>query len=133
MILPKPPEEIFGYIFQNIQGLPVNPRSHKHQQIGTAMAETKANVYGMAELNLNFKMLGPASQWTERFQHLRRNHFVTCTTNMTAVKHAHSTEERLKLQQEHSHTEPSPQVPTNQEWDAGYEPSLRGKTTSKSE
>ena len=75
MILPKP-EEIFRYIFQNIPGLSVNPRSHKHQQIGTAMTETEADVYGTVELNLNFKMLGPSSQWAERFQHLRRNHYV---------------------------------------------------------
>jgi hypothetical protein len=30
----------------------------------------------MAELNLNFKMLGPAFQWTERFHRLKRNHSV---------------------------------------------------------
>ena len=73
--LPKP-EEIFRYIFQNIQGLPVNPRGHKHTLISTAIHDTGANVFGLAKLNLNFKMLGPTSQWTERFRHLRRNHSV---------------------------------------------------------
>jgi hypothetical protein len=73
--LPKP-EEIFRYIFQNIQGLPVNPRGHKHIQISTAIHDTEADVFGLAELNLNFKTLSPASQWSERFRHLRRNHSV---------------------------------------------------------
>jgi hypothetical protein len=73
--LPKP-KETFRYIFQNIQGLPVNPCGHKHSQISTAIHETEADVFGMAELNLNFHLLGPSSQWTERFRHLRRNHSV---------------------------------------------------------
>jgi hypothetical protein len=73
--LPKP-ALTFRYIFQNIQGLPVDPRGHKHQQIGTAFSETEADVFGIAELNLNFQKLGPASQWYERFLHLRRNHSV---------------------------------------------------------
>jgi hypothetical protein len=73
--LPKP-KETFCYIFQNIQGLPVDPRGHKHAQISTAIHKTEADIFGMAELNLNFNLLGPSSQWTERFRHLRRNHSV---------------------------------------------------------
>ena len=30
----------------------------------------------MAELNINFKMLGPAFQWPERFRNLPRNHSI---------------------------------------------------------
>ena len=75
MILPKP-DFIFRYIFQNIQGLPVNPRAHKHQQIGDAFTETEADIFGMAEINLNFSKLGASDQWYERFQSLRRNHSI---------------------------------------------------------
>jgi hypothetical protein len=75
MIIPKP-EKTFRMLFQNIQGLPIAPHSHKHQQICTAIKDTEADIFGMAELNLNFKMLGPTSQWTERFQRLQRNHSV---------------------------------------------------------
>jgi hypothetical protein len=75
MALPKP-ANTFRFEFLNIQGLPINPHSHKHQQIGTAITETEADVLGMAELNLNLKMLGPAFQWTERFRRLQRNHSV---------------------------------------------------------
>jgi hypothetical protein len=73
--LPKP-NRTFRFIFQNIQGLPVNPHSHKHQQIITALQETGADTFGMAELNLNFRVLGSTSQWNDRFQKLRRNHSV---------------------------------------------------------
>jgi hypothetical protein len=67
--LPKP-ALTFWYLFQNIQGLSVNPRGHKHQQIETAFKETEADAFRMAELNVNFQKLGPASQWYERLQHL---------------------------------------------------------------
>jgi hypothetical protein len=73
--LPKP-ENTFRFIFQNIQGLPINPHSHKHQQIGTALRETEADTFGIAELNLNFGVLGPSFQWTERFRNMSRNHSV---------------------------------------------------------
>ena len=73
--LPKP-DLTFRYIFQNIQGLPVNPGGNKHQQIGVAIRETEADSFGMAELNLNFKKLGPSSQWYERFRRLQRNHSI---------------------------------------------------------
>ncbi len=62
MTLPKP-ELVFRYIFQNIQGLPVNPRAHKHQQIADAFQTTDADTFGMAEINLNFSKLGPSDQW----------------------------------------------------------------------
>jgi hypothetical protein len=75
MIIPKPPQT-FRYIFQNIQGLPINPQSHKHQQIGTALKETEADMFGMAELNLNFTVLGPRYQWSERFRNFHRNHSI---------------------------------------------------------
>jgi hypothetical protein len=75
LILPKP-EQSFRYIFQNINGLPVNTYGYKHQQISTAMQETEADLFGMAELNINFKQLGPAAQWNERFRNLRRNHSI---------------------------------------------------------
>jgi hypothetical protein len=52
----------------------VNPHSHKHQQIITALQETGAGTFGMAELNLNFRVLGSTSQWNDRFQNLQRNH-----------------------------------------------------------
>jgi hypothetical protein len=73
--LPKP-NRTFRFSFQNIQGLPVNPHSHKHQQIITALQETGADTFGMAELNLNFRVLGSTSQWNDRFQNLRTNHSV---------------------------------------------------------
>jgi hypothetical protein len=73
--LPKP-NRTFRFIFQNIQDLPVNPHSHKHQQIITALQETGADTFGMAELNLNFRVLGPTSQWNDQFQQLQRNHSV---------------------------------------------------------
>ena len=63
-------------MFQNIQGLPVDPRGHKHQQIGSAFKETEADAFGMAKLNLNFSKIGPASQWYKRFRGLRRNHSI---------------------------------------------------------
>ena len=75
IILPKP-EQTLRFIFQNIQGLPINTYSEKHQQIGAAILETGADVFGMAELNLNFKSLPASSQWNDRFHHLRRNHSV---------------------------------------------------------
>jgi hypothetical protein len=75
MILPKP-ELVFRYIFQNIQGLPVNPRAHKHQQIADAFETTEADTFGMAEINLNFSKLGPSDQWYERFLSLKRNHSI---------------------------------------------------------
>ena len=53
MVFPKP-DDTFCYIFQNIQGLPVNPQGPKLQQIGAAFTETDADIFGQAELNLNF-------------------------------------------------------------------------------
>jgi hypothetical protein len=38
--------------------------------------ETETDILGMAELNINFKMLGSVSQWLERFRNLYRNHSV---------------------------------------------------------
>ena len=75
MILPKP-EKSSRFTFQNIQGLPVNSQSHKHQQIRTAIQETDTDIFGMVELSLNFKVLGPNAQWKERFQALKRNHSI---------------------------------------------------------
>jgi hypothetical protein len=75
LTLPKP-DHTFRFVFENIQGLPVNPASHKHQQIGTVIKETKSDVLGLAELNLNFPVMGPAFQWSERFQMLYRNHSI---------------------------------------------------------
>ena len=75
LVLPKP-ERVFRHIFQNIQGLPVNPRAHKHQQVGHAFKATEADTFGMAEINLNFRTLGASAQWYERFQCLPRNHSI---------------------------------------------------------
>jgi hypothetical protein len=75
LVIPKP-NNTFRYIFQNIQGLPVNPHSHKHQQIITALHDTFADIFSMAKLNLNFRVLSPTAQWAERFQRLRRNHSI---------------------------------------------------------
>jgi hypothetical protein len=47
--IPKP-KKTFRYTFQNIQGLPINPYADKHNQIITAMTETEADVYGLADL-----------------------------------------------------------------------------------
>jgi hypothetical protein len=66
------PNRTFRFIFQDMQGLPVNPHSHKHQQIITALQETRADTFGMAELNINFRVLGSTSQWNGRFQKLWR-------------------------------------------------------------
>ena len=73
LILPKP-DETFRYIFQNIQGLPVKSRAYKHQQIGSAFATTEADTFGLAELNLNLRVLSTTAQFDDRFQFLRRNH-----------------------------------------------------------
>jgi hypothetical protein len=78
--LPKP-NRTFRFIFQNIQGPPVKPHSHKHQQFITALQETGADTFGMAKLNLNFRVLGSTSQWSDRFQKLRRNHSAVHTYN----------------------------------------------------
>jgi hypothetical protein len=75
LTVPKP-DNIFRFIFHNIQGLPVHPRAHKHQQIGDAFTETEADVFGLVELNLNFRVLDASSQWFERFRHLKRNHSI---------------------------------------------------------
>ena len=40
----------------------MDPRAHKHKQISDAFTETQADVFGMAELNLNFKNLSVTSQ-----------------------------------------------------------------------
>jgi hypothetical protein len=86
IIVPKP-EHIFRFTLQNIQGLPVNPTSHKHQQIGTAITETASDVAGLVELNLNFPVMGPAFQWSERFRHIRRHHSVhTCNKHDSSKK-----------------------------------------------
>ena len=73
--IPKP-KHTLRFTFLNIHGLPIDPQSYKHQQIGTAIKETESDILGMAELNINFKMLGSTSQWSERFRHLHRNHSV---------------------------------------------------------
>jgi hypothetical protein len=54
----------------------VNPHSYKHQQIDTAIQDTGADVFGLAELNLNFRVLGTTSQWTDRFRSMKRNHSI---------------------------------------------------------
>ena len=56
--------------------MPVNPRAHKHKQIGAAFKDTEADTFGMAEINLNLQQLDATSQWHERFQHLPRNHSI---------------------------------------------------------
>jgi hypothetical protein len=73
--IPKPPET-FRFTLLNIQGLSVDPHSHKHQQIKTAIQETESDATGLVELNLNFGVLGPNLQWSERFRNLQRNHSV---------------------------------------------------------
>ena len=75
LLVPKP-EQVFRYIFHKIQGLPVHPRGHKHQQIADAFQETDADVFGMVELNLNFRVMDASGQWYERFRHLKRNHSI---------------------------------------------------------
>jgi hypothetical protein len=64
--------------------------SYKHQQIGTALQDTEADVFGMAELNLNFKVLPASLQWHDRFHHIRLNHSV-----YTYNKHDSSTHQTL--------------------------------------
>jgi hypothetical protein len=73
--LPKP-ENTYQFAFLNIQGLPVNPHSHKHQQIITAQQETEAGTFGLSELNINFQILGSTAQWKDRFYKLGRNHSI---------------------------------------------------------
>jgi hypothetical protein len=75
LVLPKP-ANTYRFIFDNIQGLPIENQGHKHQQIITAIHETEADTIGMAELNLNFGVLGPSYQWTERFRQLPRKHSI---------------------------------------------------------
>ncbi len=85
MVLPKP-SRLFRYIFQNIQGLPVKPRARKYQQIGDAFDETEADIFGLAELNLNLRVMGAASQFNERFRHLRRNNSIhSCNRHDTST------------------------------------------------
>jgi hypothetical protein len=54
----------------------VNPYSYKHQQIELALTDTGADVFGIAELNLNFRVLGTTSQWNDRFHAMKRNHSI---------------------------------------------------------
>ena len=61
LTVPKP-EQVFRYIFHNIQGLPVHPHGHKHQQIVDAFQETEADMFGMVELNLNFNVMDASGQ-----------------------------------------------------------------------
>jgi hypothetical protein len=75
ILLPKP-DNTFRFIFQNIQGLPIDPYSHQHHQIGMALKEMEADVFGIAEINLNFRVLGPSFQWSERFRNLQRHHSI---------------------------------------------------------
>jgi hypothetical protein len=74
-IIPKP-ASTFRYTFINIQTLPVDPHHHKHQQIGTAIQETESDTLGFVEHNLNFRVLRPTEQWSERFRQLPRNHSI---------------------------------------------------------
>jgi hypothetical protein len=74
--IPTPPQT-FRFTFLNIQGLvSVDPHSHKHQQIKTAIQETESDATGLVELNLNLDILGPTFQWAEQFRNLHRNHSV---------------------------------------------------------
>jgi hypothetical protein len=60
--------------FCNINGFPVNPTNHKHHQIHHCMKKNEIQFFGLIELNLNFKWLGPKAQWHDRFQHAPKHH-----------------------------------------------------------
>lgn len=71
--------EAFRYCFANINGLPAAAYHEKHDQITQSMEKHKMDVLGMAEININFKKVGPTQQWKDRFKKLRTNSH--CATN----------------------------------------------------
>jgi hypothetical protein len=128
MIIPKPPHT-FRFTFINIQGLPINPNSHKHQQIGTAIKETGSDTTGLAELNLNFPVLGIAFQWAERFRNLYRNHSVHTTNKHDSSKNASCLVAQHRSLLERAPTGLLNSEPTSLDLDDGYGHSLRVATT----
>jgi hypothetical protein len=60
--------------FCNIQGFPVDPKHYKHQQIHQCIKKYQLNLFGIIEVNLNFKLLGPKARWHDRFSHAPNHH-----------------------------------------------------------
>jgi hypothetical protein len=59
-----------------MQGLPLNPHSHKNQQIITALQETGADTFGMAKLNIYFRILGAIVSIDDATQYRTKLQFV---------------------------------------------------------
>ena len=62
--------------FQNIQGLPRNPFAPKHVQLRSLIEYYKCDFFGIAELNLHFRILKSFESWKERFRRLPKNHSI---------------------------------------------------------
>jgi hypothetical protein len=75
--------------FCSIWGLPVDPNHHKHRQLHHSMRRHQLNVFGIIEVNLNFKVLGTKAQWADRFAHARNYH-----TSVAWNKHNNGTRRR---------------------------------------
>ena len=65
--------------FQNIQGLPRSPFAPKHAQIRSLIEFYRCDFFGVAELNLHFRILKSFEQWKERFRRLPRNHSISAS------------------------------------------------------
>jgi hypothetical protein len=52
----------------------VDPKHYKHKQIHQCIKKYQLNLFGIIEVNLNFKQLGPKAQWHDRFAHAPKHH-----------------------------------------------------------
>jgi hypothetical protein len=87
--LASKPTNVFGYCFANIYGLPIAVNHEQHDHITNTMNKHEIDVFGLAEVNLNFPKLGPNQQWIHRFPKLKTNsHYAT---------NKHSTSQDRKL------------------------------------
>jgi hypothetical protein len=87
--LASKPDNVFRYCFANIYGLPIAVKHEKHDRITNAMNKHEIDVFGLAEVNLNFPQLGPDQQWIHRFPNLK--------THSNYAINQHSTSQDRKL------------------------------------
>jgi hypothetical protein len=76
----------FRYSFADINGLPAAAHREKHDRITTTLEETKVDLLGMPEINVNFKQTGPTNQWKDRFKKLRTNSHFTTNIHTTSTE-----------------------------------------------
>jgi hypothetical protein len=87
--LASKPNSVFRYCFANIYGLPIAVNHEKHDRITNTMNKHEIDVFGLAEVSLNFPQLSPDQQWIHRFPKLKTNsHYAT---------NKHSTSQDRKL------------------------------------